>query len=386
MIAVVAPSDRKAKIIMRYFIEHIGDNIMFYSLLEKNTRLERLRQEESKERITLRNGGTIYVLSAQSGTSKSIEAAMGEGAEIVIEDEACLIDDDTEATIFRMGAGKTMFGVSNFFYCKIGNPFFSVAPNSHFKVSWDDPNVQKIFIDAALGLKEGRYTQEFLDEAKKKPLYSILYDCEFPDENELDKDGYRQLVVSDDIRYVENVCNLGHWTNKKRLGFDIGAGGDPSKAVLRIGYFAAVVGTLKTKDTMANVPWIEELQKKYGVRDEDVSIDDIGIGRGVSDRCAELGHSYNAVSVGDPADDSETFANLKAELSWKAKNWIEGEGRFEVNSDWIQGTWIKYKQQSGDKKVIIEPKERLKKKRKKSPDTWDAFVLTFFEPQYIGII
>ncbi|HBI50280.1 MAG TPA: hypothetical protein DDY21_00300 [Candidatus Moranbacteria bacterium] len=82
-IAVVAPSDKKTKLIMRYYVDHLGDNKLFACQLEAETRLERLRQEGSKERIILRNGGGIYGISAQAANSnKSIEAAMGEGADI----------------------------------------------------------------------------------------------------------------------------------------------------------------------------------------------------------------------------------------------------------------------------------------------------------------
>jgi len=48
LVAVVAPTNEKAKIIIRYYIEHLGDSPLFYTQLEKNTKLERLRQEESK--------------------------------------------------------------------------------------------------------------------------------------------------------------------------------------------------------------------------------------------------------------------------------------------------------------------------------------------------
>ena len=54
VVAVVAPKTEKAKIIMRYYIEHLGDNPIFYTQLEKDTKLERLRMEENKERIILR--------------------------------------------------------------------------------------------------------------------------------------------------------------------------------------------------------------------------------------------------------------------------------------------------------------------------------------------
>jgi len=78
LVAVVAPNAEKAKIIMRYFIEHLGDSVLFYSQLEVGTRLERLKKEESKERIMLREGGGIYVLSTnERNVLKSFESAMG---------------------------------------------------------------------------------------------------------------------------------------------------------------------------------------------------------------------------------------------------------------------------------------------------------------------
>ena len=129
VVAVIAPTSDKAKEIMRYYIEHLGDSIIFENQLEAHTKLDRLKQEESKSRIILRGGGGIYVVGTNERNSqKSIESAMGKGCKNVILDEGCLIRDDTEATIFRMIAGKG----EGAFYCKIGNPFYRDKPYSHF--------------------------------------------------------------------------------------------------------------------------------------------------------------------------------------------------------------------------------------------------------------
>src|SRR3990167_1340608 len=39
MVAVVASSNDKAKIIMRYFIDYLGDNPLFFTQLDKNSKL-----------------------------------------------------------------------------------------------------------------------------------------------------------------------------------------------------------------------------------------------------------------------------------------------------------------------------------------------------------
>ena len=386
VVAIIAPTTEKAKIIMRYYIEHLGDNILFYSQLEKNTKLERLRQEESKERIILRSGGGIFVLSVQQrNLFKSIEAAMGAGAEIVIIDEACLVQDETEATVFRMIGGQTLKGKSDAFYCKVGNPFYSVAPNSHFKTDWDNPEIGKIFIDYDTALKEGRYTQEFIANAFSKPLADILYTGEFPSEDIIDREGYRQLILSDNIR-MGDVSILTANPDILKLGVDIGGGKDKNVYTLRREKQAMVVGENLSKDTMTNVRELERIHQDFRVPWNNMTIDDIGIGRGVTDRCLELGYDVNPVGFGDAPKDKETFANIKAELFWATKLWAEAGGLLEKRKEWFQLTWIKWKQQTGEKKILLEPKERLRAKKHASPDYADSLALTFYEKPFIGFI
>lgn len=398
---------------MRYYIEHLGDHPMFYSQLEKNTKLERLKQEESKERIILKNGGGVFCLSVdQKNSKKSIEAAMGAGAEIVIMDEACLVEDDTEATVFRMITGKTG---DDKMYCKIGNPFYSLPPNAHFKIDWDNPVFAKIFIDAMQGIREGRLSPEENDMAKTKPLYDVLYGCEFPSETAFDKSGYQQLVLSDWIRYNEHCRDevvkliarereLKDLIKKEidsvvrdglkkelaaipptKLGGDIARGKDFNVFIIRKGAFAFVATVTQTADTMVNVNSVEDLIKEYDIKAEDVNIDDTGVGGGVVDRLAELGYGVNGVSFGQSPTDKETFANLKAELNWMMMLWLRDQGgQVDINTNWKQLAWSKYKQRTGDRQIIMEPKEKLIARTKKSPDYLDALVLTFYEQGYVG--
>ena len=389
--SVVAPSNDKAKIIMRYYIEHLADNYMFEGQLEKDTRLERLKQEGSKERIILRNGGGIFVVSAeQRNYKKSFASAMGLGAEIVIVDEACLIQDQTEATIFRMIIGKS----EESFYCKIGNPWFSTFPYSHFMESWNNGRYHCIFIDYKQAIKEGRVREEDIEEARKKPFFGVLYECEPPTENEIDSNGFRQLIYKQYIRYgitkegLKDVLKkekaLGK--HKLKLGCDIGGGGDYNVYVLRFGQFAVLAGANKSNNTMVNVSEIERLKEEWGFEWADVSIDDIGIGRGVSDRMKEKGYNVNAVDVGSRSRFKDTFFNLKAELYWSLADWIRRENtRLEQNENWVQLLWIRYTTTS-ERTAKIESKADLVSRSGKSPDYAEALMLTFYEKPFIGII
>lgn len=390
-IAIVAPSTAKARIIMRYYVEHLGDDSSFYAQLEKNTRLERLRQEESKMRIVLRNGGGIYVISTQErNAKKNIEAAMGEGAEIVILDEGNLISDRTEATVFRMISGR-----KNGVYVKIGNPFYSLPPYTHFKASWDNPDYHKIFIDYKRGLEEGRYTESFIEEARTKPMFDILYGCEFPTEDEIDEKGYRPLIYSIVLKYGITKEKLKEIIKKDKeqgklktlkLGCDIGGGGDYNVYCLRYRNFAVIAGSNKSNDTMVNVSEIERIMKEFpDLEAENIAIDDIGIGRGVVDRLKEKDIDVNGVSVGSKATNTDLFMNLKAELYWKTKKWLEkDESRLEESVNWTQLLWIKYKTNS-ERQIKIESKDDLKKRTSKSPDFAEALMLTFYKQSSPGI-
>lgn len=394
-VAVVAPSKEKAKIIMRYFIDHIGDHPMFLTKLERGTRLERLKKEESKDRIILNNGGGIFVVSTDEKNSKrNMESAMGQGASVVIGDEFCLVSDNTESTIFRMIAGKGPDAC----YIKVGNPFYSAPPNSHFLKSWLQTNIyHRIFIDYRQALKEGRYEEDFINEARQRPTFDILFECTFPDLSVMDRDGYRILVLPEQIKFgvtpeiilsemqKERESNGGELKTKPKLGCDIGGGGDKNVRVLRWGKFASVVGINQSNDTMVNVTEIEADMAKFDILAEDVNIDDIGIGRGVSDRLKEKGHAIHAVNVGEPAVfNPEDFSNLKSELCWEARKWILREDtRLDKRDEWIQLTWLKYKTMS-DRKVQMEPKKDLKIRTGASPDFAEAFYLTFAEKPFVG--
>lgn len=391
-VAIIAPSDAKAKIIMRYFIEHLGDNLLFYGRLDKKSRLERLRQEESKERITLNNGGGIYIISAQQrNANKSIEAAMGEGAEIVIGDEFGLIQDATEATIFRMIAGKGRNAV----YVKIGNPFYAMPPYSHFFATWNDPNYHRIFIDYERAICEGRYTKEFIEESRTKPLFDVLYACEFPDEDVMDGEGYRPLVTTKHIKFgitpeqlkaiIQHDFDNGGLKHKPKGGADIGGGKDRNVYTVRYGMLACVISENRSSDTMTNVVAVEDVAKDYHIAPEDFAVDDIGVGHGVRDRLRERGFDCNGVAVGEAAWDPETFYNLKAELCWDARLWLMNpESRLDQRPEWVQLTWLRYKTQS-DRRIIMEPKEKLKGRVKQSPDHAESFYLTFAKRPFLGV-
>ena len=373
MVAIVSPTSDKAKIIMRYYIKHIGDSPLFWQQLEKNTKLERLQMEESKERIVLRNGGGIYVLSAQASNSqRGIEAAMGSGAKVVVTDESSLIPDNIEATIYRMLAGY-----KEGFYCKIGNPFY----RNHFLESWLGETYKKIFIDYKQGLREGRFTNDFIEEAKTKPHFNILFECKFPDEEMIDDKGFVRLFPDELItRCKQNTEPFG----ELRMGVDIAEeGGDSNVLGLRWQNIAKVLLRFKNADTMTVPGQVIQAIKQFNIIDENVFMDSIGVGKGSYDRMREQNYAVTEIKFSEKAGDEEQFLNKRAECYWMFFKWLNEGGKLEISNEWDSLRFIKYKVNSSGKIQIIS-KDELRREGIRSPDVIDAIAMTFSRKRIIN--
>jgi len=177
--AIIAPTEKQAKIIMNYIIEHLFDNefISPKLQLEAGESLERLRRERSKKRLTFKifesnQVSEIYILSAHSTKEDPLKGLLGFGAENIVLDESALIDDKVYVGILRMlGDSKEPF------LFELGNPI----KRNHFFDSYNNPKYHKIVIDYQKGLEEGRITQEQVDLMRDKPYFDVLYECKFPE-------------------------------------------------------------------------------------------------------------------------------------------------------------------------------------------------------------
>lgn len=361
MISIPAPSEDKAKIIMRYYLQHLGDHPFFYSQLERGDKLDRLIMETSRDRLVLKNRGGVFILSVHATDSqKGFQAAMGEGSKIVIEDESCLIPDNIESTIFRMMAGK-----KDAMYVKIGNPFY----RNHFYKSSIDPRYLQIFIDYKQGIREGRYDIDFIEEARMKPNFDILFACKFPDDDLMSSDGYMKLLTDHELERA--MIAEGEHAGAVILGVDPAAGGDNSAIVLKSANAQEILFNQQLDDIMKLADVAADMYRLHMA--SMIVVDRTGVGEGVYRRLKQMDFPVKGVAFGEKTTDDQ-YKNLKAELYWKERNWILGGGRLMKNPAWEEFRNIRW--ENDDRKIVIEPKENLFKRGVKSPNVVDAAVLT----------
>lgn len=113
-----------------------------------------------------------------------------------------------------------------------------------------------------------------------------------------------------------------------------------------------------------------------------VFIDVIGIGAGVVDRLIELGYGHIVVGVNSAsASSSPLYLNRRAEMWGNAKAYLQDYPCQIPDDDTLQADLCnpKFKYTSHGK-IQLESKEDMKKRGLKSPDSADAFVLTFAFP------
>lgn len=371
--AIVAGSKDKAQIIMSRVLQHAFDHPFFFKELEldANMPLDRLRRERSRDNITFMSGGSIKTFSADTKNPKALDSALtGFGSPNIIEDEASIINDPAQAMIMRMLGGHR-----DNFLVKIGNPF----RRNHFYRSSINSKYHQIKIDYHQALAEGRYSQSFIDEMRGEPFFNVLYECKFPDETEVLEGGYRRLLISE---YIENAF-IDYEPSIESddvpiLGVDVARGGrNLSVFVLRYpkSKFAMILEKNNDADLMNQVQRIIKYMDKYNIPPYRVCVDDVGVGAGVSDALRERGHNVTMVREGGSANDKR-YANKRAELYWQSGQWIRDGGRLLRDESFLELREIRFRENS-QSKLQIESKADMLKRGVQSPDTADAYSLTF---------
>ena len=371
---IVAPSTSKAQVIMTYIREHLADRSDFLKKLEKKTNsvAERLSGEKSKSKITLNNGSSITILSADADSkSEGGMKLMGHHARNVIIDESCELDDIIYMKIIRMLTAQ-----SDYFLVELGNPW----KRNHFYDSWLDDDYDRIHVDIYDGLREGRYTEETIEFAKKKtPLQSqfdVLYLGRFPDAEAQDNLGYapvfNEAIFKTNVRKESDVKFFDN--RNVVMGIDVAYKGKDSNVwCVRFNNVMKVV--YRSNETNPNqiVAITHSLAEQYNVRDENIYMDATAGGNLIYEVFLQNGMNINGITFSSKPKD-EIYKDIKAEGFHLLNEWLSKGGILIEDKDIFQLRHIKYKNDNG--KIRIISKEELRKQGIHSPDTADAMMLT----------
>lgn len=182
-----------------------------------------------------------------------------------------------------------------------------------------------------------------------------------------------------------------------KLGVDVaGMGRDDSVLCPRYGNYVPEFEAHQSAGTADHMHVAGMTSKYLDKKGTKAFIDTIGEGAGVFSRLQELGYknafsckfSESARGLNDITGEY-TFANMRAYLFWAVRDWLNPKNGFgpalpPCDKLMEEATETHWKFQSNGS-IIIEAKEEIKKRIKRSPDWFDALANTFYPHDYLDV-
>jgi len=222
-------------------------------------------------------------------------------------------------------------------------------------------------------------SEEFVDEMRARygedsNAFRIRVLGEFPmaDDDTIIPFHLADSAIKRDIEIPEDT--------KPIWGLDVARfGADKTALCKRYGNVVTEITSWQGLDLMQTVGRVmaEYEGLPPSMRPSEILVDSIGVGGGVVDRLRELGAPVRGINVGEAPAMGNTYMNLRAELWFKTKGWLEDRSCKLPNDDQLLAelTSIRYAFTPGGK-MKAESKDDMRKRGLKSPDLADALCLT----------
>jgi len=230
----------------------------------------------------------------------------------------------------------------------------------------ESPVVDKEFVQR-IAEKHGENSDE----------YKIRVMGDFPSEEGIDEKGFVNLFTSDEIKFTQDQKFV-----KTRMGIDpSGEGQDETAWAVRDDFKGGIVGTERTSNPKSIAEKTLTLMEKYVTNQNDVTIDNFGVGANVAQEIAltPFGYRVNGLNVGEQAKEA-LYLNIRAEAYYAIKAWFRKGGSLVDNEDnhklKDELLTVKFKRNLQGK-IQIMSKLEMSKLGIPSPNKADAFMLTF---------
>lgn len=198
-------------------------------------------------------------------------------------------------------------------------------------------------------------------------------------------------------RWLEYQAEGFNTKKSCRLGCDVaGMGRDNSVLCPRYGNYVSEFIAHQSGGKADHMHVAGLVASRLKNKDDKAFIDTIGEGAGVYSRLLEIGgmnvysckYSEGARRLTDITG-QYTFANMRAYLFWAVRDWLNPKNGFmpalPPNDKFMEeATEIKWKFQSNGS-IIMDAKDDIKKRIKRSPDYFDALANTFYPHDSIGM-
>jgi phage terminase large subunit len=325
--------------------------------------------EMKSDRIELGSSPTEAFISARTSRSESPESLAGVHADhvLLVVDEASGVPESVFEAAYGSMSGKDATTIL------LGNPTRSSGyfyeTHTRLRDSWwtkqvsclDSPLVSPDFI-AEMELKYGKGSN-----AMKVRVYG-----EFPTAEDdtlislhaVEQASKREVIQSEDTPII--------------YGLDVARYGDDSSVLCaRKGRHLVSLHSWKKLSLMELVGRVQDILNNTEEPFGDLCCDSIGLGSGVIDRMLELDIPVRGVNVSESPALTDRYANLRAELWDKTKDWFTQEVQIPNDDSLIADLTAPRYSFNSSGKMLVESKAETKKRLGRSTDFADSLVLTF---------
>ena len=304
---------------------------------------------------------------------------------LVIIDEASALSYEIYESILGLcsTAGSTVFAIGN--PIDPSGPFFDMFSDPEIDCyhtsSMDTPNA-KSGTTVIPGLCEREYINSVRNTyGEKSHVFQSRVAGNFPKSAE---DSLITMEMIEDAQ-KKNAHKLKDEfkTDRLKLGVDVARfGGDKTVFLIRDDISVIHIKWFLGQDLMQTCGNIVEFVKEWGITENNIFVDDSGIGGGVTDRLRELDYAVTAVCNGEKPLDDERFINVRAETYWYLREAIQDGFMIPDTSEEMtllskELVIPKYKLRSNGK-IVLEEKAEIRKRLRASPDRADALAMTFY--------
>lgn len=252
---------------------------------------------------------------------------------------------------------------------------------------------------------QNQFYDKYCEAIRKKDWFSCLYTAE--DSHVIDDDelasmkenmtdiAYRQEMMCDFTVSAQNIVipiALVDESMKRRLteadvkgapvimGVDIARFGDDATTIWRReGLWVDRPLVYRGLSTMEAADKIVMAMRNWGA--DIMYIDSGNMGAGVIDRIRQLGYTnVSEVAFGSQAINSNRYANIRAEMYFKARDFMAAGGAVPEMPELKQELTVTEYFYTPASKIQLIPKEDIKLKLGRSPDLADGLALTFARP------
>lgn len=326
--------------------------------------------EIKSDRIELKSHPESTFISCRTSRAEQPEALAGVHSQhvLLIADEASGVPN----AVFEAASGS--MSVHSATTVLTGNPTRNTGffYDTHTRLREDWYTMHVSCVDSS------RVSDDFVEDMKKRygedsPAYHVRVLGNFPpsEEDTVIPVSLIEHAMANTIKIDEDTPAI--W------GVDVARqGGDSSVLARRQG---PVIHPLTVWRNLDLMQLTGAIKAEYDIlppskRPVEIIVDSNGFGAGVLDRLRELDLPARGLNVSERSSQKETYLNLRAELWFKAKEWLEGMDVVLPKDDGLYADLAAPRYHfTSSGKMQVEGKEAMKKRGVNSPDRADAVCL-----------